>query len=613
MTIHLGIYDTATGPLILDATARGARGIVASTNEHGFERLTATIAMPLAEAYQLYQYSALPWVRLRSNGQTIWEGRLSDPELFVEEDAAGVTIEAFGAWDALSDIPYTALWSDTRVDQWFVLTSQMSANEFNARFTFTQDDNALTIAANNGALMGATPANIVGRLGFVLPSQSSRLITNISFDFDHDVQSGTWLTGVQEATAPEPINGAWTFHANAFLRTSAFSFASSVCVSFSTPRNATTLFLLKSGATAANPDQTEQNRILITNLRITTAPLLVDTTTTASVGVGATSMTVTSAANITVGMELFLLDGIALSGERVTVTSVSGTTIGITATTGSYTTGARVRAQRVIATDIVSDLASVVSGTNIGQLDASTALLNPDAITLPDLDDEVYEDADMKSIINRLILLGDSSNNRLEAGVWEDRRLFLYRRGARSRAWFADAATFTLRRSSDSLANSVYGVYQDASGRTLRTATATNSQSVTSFGYTRRRTASVDTTSQAEAERIRDTTLVDGATPQPQARFTIRLLQSGDGAIWPLWMLRANDTMTVRGIPSAFGTGVDRLRTFRITRTEYDVDNNVMSFEPEEPLPTLEVLLAQQAAGLVGQAITPIEKPVRIK
>ena len=54
----------------------------------------------------------------------------------------------------------------------------------------------------------------------------------------------------------------------------------------------------------------------------------------------------------------------------------------------------------------------------------------------------------------------------------------------------------------------------------------------------------------------------------------------------------------MRAVPSGLGTTVDRLRTIRISRTDYDADADQLTLEPETPIPTLEAALAREEAGL---------------
>ena len=89
----------------------------------------------------------------------------------------------------------------------------------------------------------------------------------------------------------------------------------------------------------------------------------------------------------------------------------------------------------------------------------------------------------------------------------------------------------------------------------------------------------------------------DHADPLPRASITVDALYDQFGARWPLSAARSGDTITIRNLPLTVSSVLDRIRTFRISRASYDVDNDTLTVEPEAPLPTLDVLLARQAKG----------------
>ncbi len=70
-------------------------------------------------------------------------------------------------------------------------------------------------------------------------------------------------------------------------------------------------------------------------------------------------------------------------------------------------------------------------------------------------------------------------------------------------------------------------------------------------------------------------------------------LYTESGAAAHLWQMRARDTLTIRNLPPAAGTALDKIRKFRVSRTRYDVDANTLEPTPELPVPSVQVLLAQ--------------------
>jgi hypothetical protein len=115
--LMLGIYDGPAGGMLLDATPYLVDNIALGNDQHGYESLSATVERRLVAAFKLYARTAIMWAKLWWQGQIVWEGRVEDPSVWARS-GSGLRFVAFGAWRALSDIPYTALWSATKYTQW---------------------------------------------------------------------------------------------------------------------------------------------------------------------------------------------------------------------------------------------------------------------------------------------------------------------------------------------------------------------------------------------------------------------------------------------------------------------------------------------------------------
>lgn len=246
---------------------------------------------------------------------------------------------------------------------------------------------------------------------------------------------------------------------------------------------------------------------------------------------------------------------------------------------------------------IVNALIAHVYAVNATQLSSDTKLVQAPGVTLTD---ELYDDQLPADILTKLAGLGDNQTppRMWEVGVWEDRKLHFRPRGDAARAWYVDVTSLDVQRSLDTLWNAAYGVYQNANGGLQRTATATDADSIARWGLTRRAAVRAQTTSATLAGVIRDAYLDDRATPPARAGIAFRELYDAAGGRWPLWSARSGDTITIRNLPPTLSTDVDRIRTFRISRTEYDADADVLTVEPEEALPRLEFMLARRDEGL---------------
>jgi hypothetical protein len=127
---------------------------------------------------------------------------------------------------------------------------------------------------------------------------------------------------------------------------------------------------------------------------------------------------------------------------------------------------------------------------------------------------------------------------------------------------------------------------------------AADASSVIRYGLTRRAALSTNTTSAAQSGVQRDAALADRQQPPARATIGVNALYDASGGRWPLWAARAGDTITIRSLPPTLSTDIDRIRSFRISRTEYDVDNDTITIEPEAPLQSLEVMVARAGERL---------------
>jgi len=251
----------------------------------------------------------------------------------------------------------------------------------------------------------------------------------------------------------------------------------------------------------------------------------------------------------------------------------------------------------IYADEIARDLAATANALNPTQMQTASALIASPGL---DLRDEIYLDTAPADILTRLARLGDDQTppRQWEWGVWEDRVLHFRPRGSAGRRWTIDLAAPQIEKTIETLRNSVYGVYQEADGRTLRTGVNTDDVSVARHGLTRRAAVTAQTTSEAQAETQRDAFLDDHTDPIPRSGIDIYRLIDAAGNVWPKWACRSGDAVTIRNVPVALGTDIDRILTFRVSTTRYAVDVDRLAVTPELPLPGLEMLLARREEGI---------------
>jgi hypothetical protein len=183
--------------------------------------------------------------------------------------------------------------------------------------------------------------------------------------------------------------------------------------------------------------------------------------------------------------------------------------------------------------------------------------------------------------------------------VWEDRLLRFHPKGSVGRDWYVDATRIVdLQRTIENLRNSAYGLYQETGGRTLRTANNGDPDNQAKYGVLRRGFVNVQTTSATEAATHRDAFLTDRKNLAIRARVEFERVYDATGAEYPLYSIRAGDTITMRNLPPTLSTSIDRIRSFVVGETEYDAATNTIDVTPQDPIPTLVTLVARREEGL---------------
>jgi hypothetical protein len=585
--MFLGIYSgplSSSGKLLLDATWR-ASGVKFDTNEHGYGSLSAFVQLPLHEAFQLYDKPGLPYVLLMDYGLTVFEGRLED----VSIQANGIQITAYGYWRALFDIPHTALWSTTQIDAWEGETTAQVASRTPVKWTFSTNDETLYIAPNkNENFANGTDA---GAMAYQTPDGGTRTIIGMQFDYefkapvnwkarcnsidrDFSASANQWLLNGNGAVQTGSINTTWTGQNR---------------VEFTVVN--------ETGGNVLKATDTGIDYLKITNLRAVTATTnRVNTTFTNNTVAGVAIVTPASMVNIYIGQRLIIASGNAGNSESVIVTAVTSTTF--TATfVNNHAIGQTIRAMVVYADEIAKAIVTEINGTNSNQLSSSLTQIQSQSI---DLFDELYEDQIPADILTYLVGLGDNQTTprRWETGIRDNQSLYVQNQGYRSNTWYVDISDLSVERTLDTLYNSVYAVYKNANNDTVRTSATSDSASIVRYGLTRRTSIDVDTTSAIQAGIQQAMVLADKKEPPAKATIEFSKIYDSQGVVQPLWVAKAGDTVFIRNLPPDTSTTIDRIRSFRLSRTEYDVDVNVLTVEPEEPQDTLAFWLARNEKGI---------------
>jgi hypothetical protein len=565
-------------------TWNDARGVEFDTGEHGHMSLFAFVPMALNEAYDVY--AALPgaWAILAGGPAIVWEGRVEDRAI-VE---GGINITAFGAWRAMSDVPYTAFWSRSGAADFVKTTSDDASFAEPSRYEMDTNKRVF-ISPRKGE--DFTSGTSIGELYYLVPDGSTRNIAAFSFDYEFNLSSDWTIRVVSRKSDFSSGNVEWSLVGDGTTQ------SGSVFIQLGTAR-ALLAFSLRPGSAFTTTADTGDEFFKATNIRITTSLInSVQTTTTTTISASSQAVTPASMDNIYVGQRL-VIDSEEATSESVIVTAVTSSTF--TATfANAYSGTTTIDAIVIYADEIIKDLIDHVSGINENQLSSSRALVESPAV---DLFDETYEDEYPADIATRLAFLGDAESppQQWEVGIWNGRTLHFRPRGDVGAAWSVGLVRHELENTINNLINSVYAVYQDVNRDTVRSSTQADDLSVGRYGITRRQALRVSTTQDTQAEAHRDARLQDGATIHPRSEVVPERVTDDKGEIVEKWMPRSGDTVTIRNLPALAGPEIDRVRTFTVAETRYNVDAGIVELIPEQNLPALDVMIARVNEGIRG-------------
>ena len=173
------VYESIAGPLLADWSGR-VEGLKIRTNLHGFETCYGFIPLDVDDAFYFYEILINTHVLVTGSGETAWEGRIEDVTL----QSDGIEFQAFGYWRALSDFPYTALWSTQRFDKWRIGTLNFAAGWRNDRWELDNQDR-LHWSLRNGELYGNN--STYGVWFYEAPHNATIDIKQVDFTYDIDL------------------------------------------------------------------------------------------------------------------------------------------------------------------------------------------------------------------------------------------------------------------------------------------------------------------------------------------------------------------------------------------------------------------------------------------
>lgn len=585
MQIQLAIFNPVTDVLLADWTTR-IKSCSVRTNAHGYESCEAELNIPFLEAFLYYQQLGPLKLKVSWGSYRVWEGRLEDPTQFAH-DLSGLKITAFGGWVAYNDAPYTALWSNTKLDEWVLALPTQIATVVPDRVTANTNNQLYIAPQKNASFNNAVDVQLL----YLALDDNTRNITGVQFDYEMIFPNANWSGNFRTMdTAYTTIATPFSLAATGALQ------RGSIHLTLTGSVQVLSFIIYFNAAAAAFVGETGSAYLKITNLRVVTSNTnRINTTLGTNIAAGTRTVTPASMSRIYVGQRLFIDQGSVTIAESVIVTAITSTTFTAVFAFAHITTST-VNAHVVYPDEIIKDCVTTLNTLNSTQVSSNVTSIQSQAV---DLDQAVYEDQYPSEIINQLIAKSDNQTppRQWVAMAYDNQTLIVRPRGS-GLAWYTDVTDLEVVRTLTQLYNSVYGVYSDVSNkRSLRTAVTTDADSVAKFNITRRKSVKIDTTDGVQATKIRDSVLALQTDPVPRANIELDRIYDKYGNPFPLFMVRADDTLTIRNLPPILGAVYDKIRTLVIVRTNVNLLKNTIQLDLETPTPNIEVQLAQALKG----------------
>lgn len=607
LPLQVSLYVTSPAPLSpsVQFARFGARlsQFVFSTNQHGDESLEIEVPASVLEVFTMYSKKGIITVKVTELSEEIWFGRVEDSTLTVSGNKSSFSIKAFGLWRFFSDVPYAAFWSASdnfgefkpgTKDIYFDDGSQSYEFNFNGQ---------IEIAPKEGESfgLGGISNGIVARANFIIPSFLANGLKGVQFDFELSAGVG-WQVGCQfmSYTPSAVLSTPWVTDFTASIRKESFyaTYSSSNACMLS-------FFMYWTGAYPSVNNQTTGTYYLrIKNIRIVgNTDKVVNTTLSSGVAfTGLVSFSPVSMANINyIGQKVIVGQGTS-NVEQVTITSISSSSFSALATK-THSSGETVQGHYVGSDQVVKAIfASLIANTSAYNF-VSSVTSNIDE-TFFDLANEKTINEYPDSILDRMANLGDNRENpnlvdnvstRFEVG-YRNRMPFFKSKKNIANEWRVNINDLKISRSLNDMRNRIWtlsnGKYTDELN-----SFAQDSLSMENYG-TRGVIINSGSSIAKVAEKQAKSTLKDKANPIPRASITFSRVYMRSGVRAPLTRVRGGDTITIQNLPVGFGTIIDKLRTFRILRTQYDAIANTITVEPESLPPELEFLLGRLGEGV---------------
>jgi hypothetical protein len=549
-------------------------------NKYGSLKATLKITGSISLLSFFYENDYVLDVQFFWRGILIWRGRTEAVKL----TPTTVEITALGYIRLFAERKTFSFYSSTDLTQFFVVDPTIiggTNTPFKYNVNISDSSLYFSLKKNISYNNSANPIYLAFKLPQRLIDVPARVQFKVTFNLPNN-----WVLQLNS------INSGFATIATEFT-TTATGVPTTICYCDNLNPNVYTIMFFifnNTGGVYNNTLDDDVWFVRITDFRlITTSGRNVDTTLTNSVNPGSpATFPVASTANIYVGQKLTIASNTTAS-EIVTVLSVTGSSFTANNTTFKPN-GSTVRSASMYADDIIKKLISDASNSTPLQSNIVNILPNNlDVFNLITYGDNVL------NVIETLTTQGGNSNSNWNFYI--DNTITAHFKpisALNTRNFILYINDFNIQRLLETLTAYSIVIFKTTYGAQHRTFSKAN-PNLPLFGSGKTNVIKIDSTSQAEAEQVRELDLINNGLIKAQTSIQIEfmLLNSIKADIFDP---QPYDTCTIANLPLSASPVINSVKTFRISEVHVD-SSGTIKLIPDLPIPGLEFLQTRQSFG----------------
>lgn len=560
-------------------------GFTLSHNQNGALKATLRAVLNRSDLTFFYSLDNTLEIKVYYRGRLIWRGRTES----VGIKGNVLTLDCLGFYGSWRDNVSLAPYAYADYDRFMAVNSTMGsalATSTPERYTFDFNNRVY------GSLKINQPYNNANhslRL-FMKPFMRSSLgFIGLQMKLRHNLPSN-WNLVIQGSNeAFSSLTTLFTEVGSGVLVTKHFALTFSSAASFGL-----TLFN-NTGGVYTNTLADGVYFFEITELKLVTlTDRILLTTLTAAPSAGSNVLiSVGSTSGMYVGQDVFFNSG-STTSEVTQVLSIVSATQFRADLANSYSIGQNVRSMSLYNDQVIRHIVSTYGGVS------NVISNNTGGIDNTDIDRSTYVawGVPMSDPLKEAVKLGDRSGNQWGLYLDDDLRMnFKQASTISTKVWYVYIDELDIRRLLESLNTVIVVFFKLQYGNDQRSNGASNANATERYGVTRVGLINNnDTTSETEANYIRDTALADRSIMAAQTEIRTSYIIGSNGAVPGFYEIRPWDKCVIANLPPSTSPTIDRIRSFLISETSIN-EKGELRIIPSLPIPKLENLLTKRSYG----------------